>query len=67
MKAIAKALVLPLLFVLPIFLLRLSNDLSIREILAFQPLLLLLLIPGLIIIIQKIIKGLWGQMPYPKS
>lgn len=61
MNAILKALVLPFLLVFPIALLRIDNDLSIKEIVASQPLFLVLLLPGLMIAAQQIVKGFWGQ------
>lgn len=58
-----KAVVLPFLFILPIFSLRLLN-VELKEILNSQPLLfalIILLIPGFAIMLQQVIESFWGQ------
>lgn len=63
MFAVAKTLALPFLFILPIVWIKMNNlETSVREIVGSQPLLLVLLIPGLLIMIRPLLMGLWEQI-----
>lgn len=62
MSTITRAIILPLLFILPLAFIKINHpDLTISEIIDGQPALLIFLLPGLVMAVRGIVKKIWGR------